>query len=181
MHPHQAAAAGALHLPLRVHPMSPSLPAFQVHTMGGHSVVSDAQEAEALFDLARESANAADFAGKLQAAGLMPSSGSSSSGSTGGGAGGSSTGSSSGGSSSGKGSERGGSKDGKPSQAGGDSGSGKEQYRVPQLSRELAHKYARDGIIIVTWWVCGCECGVVGRHVTGSASGAGLGWAGRRA
>ena len=105
--------------------------------MGSHSVVSNAKEAEALFDLARESANASDFAAKLQAAGLMPSSGGDSSGGSG---------SSSGGSSSD-------SQGGEDSKADGGGGGGTEVYRVPQLSRELAHKHARDGIIIVTWWV----------------------------
>jgi hypothetical protein len=76
----------------------------------------------------------------------MPSTGGGSSSSSSSSSGGSSG--SSGASSSSKGGD---SKAGKAGQAGGGGSSGKQEFKVPQLSRELAHKHARDGIIIVTW------------------------------
>lgn len=102
-------------------------------------VVNDEATAAQLFQLAKSSGDAAEFSVKLQKAGLMAgvSSGSGS------GSGSSTSGSISNDSSSTSTSQAGGSKKG--------GGVAKRKGVVPQLSRELAHGYARDGIIIVTW------------------------------
>jgi hypothetical protein len=91
---------------------------------------------DTLYQLAKASSDAASFAARLQQAGLMLDSSSSSS----------NSGSSSSGSS-------------KESKADGGAGAvqpskgaaGGGQAVVPLLSRDLARKHQRDGIIIVTW------------------------------
>ncbi|PSC68170.1 glycosyltransferase family 77 [Micractinium conductrix] len=102
---------------------------------GGRVLVEDDATAAQLYSLARDAGSAADFAAKLRSAGLMAGGG-------GGPSGGASTDSS------------------LDSSAGTDvalpAAKGKDPKqkaggKVPQLSKELAHGYARDGIIIVTW------------------------------
>lgn len=92
------------------------------------TVVEDGAAAAQLFQLAKASGDATEFSVKLQKAGLMAGASSS-----GGGAGGTSAGGSGG------------------SAALQDGGTAVKKGTVPQLSRELAHGYARDGIVIVTW------------------------------
>lgn len=100
------------------------------------TVVDDAATAAQLFQLAKASGDAAEFSVKLQKAGLMAGVSSSVSSSSADTSAGSSAGSTS------------------KAQAGGATKSGGVAVKkgvVPRLSRELAHGYARDGIIIVTW------------------------------
>lgn len=116
---------------------------------GGWSgvVVPDTDTAAQLFSLAKSSANVADFAAHLQQAGLMA-----------GGSSGSRTKPAA--SNDGKSRERddaaadvSGSGNAGADKPKGSAGGAKAQPKlsVPQLSKELAHKHARDGIIIVTW------------------------------
>ncbi len=102
-------------------------------------VVNDEATAAQLFQLAKSSGDAAEFSLKLQKAGLMAGASSAS-------GGGSST--------SGSSSDASSSSSTSTAKAGGlkkGGGVAKNKGVVPQLSRELAHGYARDGIIIVTW------------------------------
>lgn len=108
----------------------------QVSQPRGSAIVQDAGTAGRLYQLAKESSDAADFVARLRQAGLMEGAGQQ----AGGGGGGVAQ------------PDGGG---GKPSSSGsGGSATGTaKQLPVPQLSRELAHAHARGGTIIVT-----CEC-----------------------
>ncbi|KAI3429380.1 hypothetical protein D9Q98_005475 [Chlorella vulgaris] len=98
-----------------------------LHAGSGRLLIEDKSMSDTLYQLAKASSDAASFAARLQQAGLMLDSSSSS------------------------GSSKEGKADGGAGAVQPSKGAGGGQAVVPLLSRDLARKHQRDGIIIVTW------------------------------